>query len=257
MKIHVGSGSVRISGFTNVDIRKEPEVDVVGHVGRLPFANGSAEVIFGHAVFEHVFLGHQLAVLREWKRLLAQEGRLILLALPDFRMMARLYLENAVGIVGKRFDLQNVYRYTHGEPEHSCRPIWPVWQPAPGRDAPAGYVPQLHKSLFDAGYLRDLFQEAGFFSVVFNYAFPNEPHPVNLGVIASRAAFSAAQEAVILESLAMVPGIERFADLKTISIQECAGGDGLTGYVRQLDAQRSESLSARVARKVSRILCRA
>lgn len=258
MKLHLGSGSARIEGFINVDIRKEPEVDIIGHVGSLPtIKDGSVETIFGHAVFEHVFIGHQLATLREWKRVLAMNGRAIMLALPDFRMLADLYLKGARGIVGDRFDLQNVYRYTHGEPEHSSQPVWPVWQPSPGDDAPAGWVPQVHKSLFDAGYLHDLLKQAGFSALVFNYAYPGEEHPVNLGFIATLSPLKGDPLAGIRDSLACVPGVERWINKETISVADGARADGLVAYAIELDTNRPEAFSAKVARRISRMLCRA
>ena len=41
--------------------------------------------------------------------------------------IARLYLAQAPGVLGERFDLFNVYRYTHGDPEASTAVTWRAW----------------------------------------------------------------------------------------------------------------------------------
>ena len=140
MNIQVGAGGVRLPGFLNVDVRKVEGVDIVGDAADLrTIVSGSVDTVFGNAVFEHFFVGHHLAALREWKRLLTPDGAIIVIGLPDFAAIADLYLKGASGIVGDRFDLFNVYRYTHGEPEHAAPPVWSVWR-ATDSAAPAGWI---------------------------------------------------------------------------------------------------------------------
>ncbi|MGS7457370.1 hypothetical protein, partial [Mycobacterium tuberculosis] len=70
------------------------------------------------------------------------------------------------------FDLENVYRYTHGAPEGVS------W-----------WLEQLHKSLFDAEEVEQLLTAAGFrHYVIFNYSFLNEKMNLNLGFIAFKNA---------------------------------------------------------------------
>ncbi|HEY2155925.1 MAG TPA: methyltransferase domain-containing protein, partial [Isosphaeraceae bacterium] len=187
MKIQLGSGNIRLPGFVNVDIRPLAETDVVGHAGDLHcLGDGSVDVLFSHALFEHVFLRHQVGVIREWGRVLARDGVVVCLGVPDFETIARLYLEGARGVIGERFDLFNVYRYTHGEPEHAARGDWASWRPERHPDsAPPGWLPQLHKGLFDAGYLSSLFEAGGLAATVFRYAYPGEEHALNLGAVAA------------------------------------------------------------------------
>lgn len=92
--------------------------------------------------------------------------------MPYFRNVARFYLEKAPGTLGPVFDLYNVYRYTHGDPEH--RQAW--------------WLGQLHKSLFDEDELAGLLREAGFGSfVMFCYGYPGDDHelPVTMGFYAT------------------------------------------------------------------------
>lgn len=253
MKLHVGSGRVRVDGFLNVDVRPQPEVDIVGHAGHLPMIEtGSAEVVLGHALFEHIFVGQQLLTLREWKRVLASNGRLIILALPDFKTIAELYLQGARGIFGERFDLFNVYRFTHGEPEHATHAVWSQWQPRPGNDAPAEWIPQLHKGLFDADYVNDLLVEAGFKSLIFTYCYPGEEHPVNLGFIAVPE--GSASLGSIEQELALVPGIERFVELPTLRPATPKKHDSLAPYARELSSREPLPAAVRFRKFVGRML---
>jgi hypothetical protein len=243
VKIHVGSGEQAMPGFLNVDIRPLPGVDVQGHAGDLRrFADGSAEVIFGHAFFEHLFAAHHLAVLREWKRVLAADGVLLVLGVPDFAAIARLYVSAAPGIIGPRFDLYNVYRYTHGIPEIGAANAWTRWDPGRHPDAaPPGWLPQLHKALFDAGYLYALAEMARLDAGVFAYAYPGESHVLNLAlaaVHAGRPAGTVAHRTVdgVLGLLRTIPGIERFARLETLEVRgRPAGEDLMLEFLRRAD----------------------
>ena len=75
----------------------------------------------------------------------------------------------------------NVYRYTHGDPEHQ----------------PAWWIGQLHKSLFDEDELTVLLRDAGFQSfVMFCYGYPGDDHelPVTMGFYASGVAVPIEQQ---------------------------------------------------------------
>jgi hypothetical protein len=109
--------------------------------------------------------------LRAVRQALTADGFVCYIGLPDFRAVAQLYLDRGPGIVGPVFDLFNVYRYTHGDPEMN--------------DDEAGYYAQLHKSLFDAEELDGLLRDAGFPSyVTFGYVYPGEPVAVTIGFLA-------------------------------------------------------------------------
>lgn len=253
MNIQVGAGGVRLPGFLNVDIRKVEGVDLVGDAADLRgIADGTVDVLFGHALFEHLFIGHQLAALREWKRVLSPSGVIVVLAIPDFSVIAELYLKNAAGIVGERFDLHNVYRYTHGEPEHATPPVWPVWRAKDGA-APPGWIPQLHKGLFDPGYVRDLLAECELPGVIFNYAYPGEDHPLNLGFVAHAKPLPGADKKDVLKALERIPHIEKFVRLETMVIRDPRNPeDGLLRLAKVLASQRPVSLSGRIARRFNR-----
>ena len=159
-------------------------------------APGSVTLAFSNAFFEHLYRDKRLPHLARVRESLAVDGVCCYIGLPYFRNVARFYLEGAAGTVGPRFDLYNVYRYTHGNPEHQ-----PGW-----------WLGQLHKSLFDEAELGGLLREAGFGSfVMFCYGYPGDTAelPVTMGFYAARSARSA--DRLREESREF---LQRFADVR-------------------------------------------
>ncbi len=251
VKIQIGAGNTRLAGFTNVDIRPLETTDVIGHAGNLSrIPNDSVEVLYSHAVFEHLFVAHHLPVLREWKRVVTAEGWIVMIGLPDFRIIAELYLRGERGIVGPRFDLYNVYRYTHGAPEQTCGKVWDKWAPDEHPDAaPAGWLPQLHKSILDVDYMARLMRLAGLQADLFNYAYPGEPYRLNIGVVARKVAGGAAGNVEGAKKvLALIPGIEGTVRLETINMAaEKWGGELLLEVARPIGGWVSRAQASRHA----------
>jgi hypothetical protein len=251
LKLHIGSSTVRVEGFLNVDVRSVDGVDVVAHAGHLDgIADGSVAVLFANAFIEHVFVGQQVSVLREWRRVLSPDGLLIVLGIPDFKTIAELYLRAAPGIIGDRFDLFNVYRYTHGDPEQAgvlAEPqTWSNWDPGAAADsAPPGWLPQLHKGLYDAGYVHELFVAAGYSATTFAYAWGEEQALLNLGVIASPNRGHHHQADNVLRVLReQVPGVDRFLrpnSIRTVGADDAPGThDGMLDHARRLTSGPEE-----------------
>ena len=255
MNIQVGAGGVRLPGFLNVDVRKVPGVDIVGDASDLhTIKDRTVDVVFGHAVFEHFFLGQQIGALREWKRILTPSGVIIVLGLPDFAVIADLYVKCAAGIVGDRFDLHNVYRYSHGEPEHATQPVWKTWRATNGA-APDGWIPQLHKSLFDPSYLRDLLAECDLRGAIFNYAYPGEDHALCLGFIATADGIPPADIFGLLSTLEKVPDLGRFVNTESLAMSDATKPrDSLVNYAKNLAAAEPQTFSKKVAKAASRWL---
>jgi predicted SAM-dependent methyltransferase len=75
LRLHIGSGPVRLPGWTNVDNQKYPGVDHVLDVTRgLPWKRGDAELIFAEHFIEHLAYDDGLRFLRECRRVLAADG---------------------------------------------------------------------------------------------------------------------------------------------------------------------------------------
>jgi predicted SAM-dependent methyltransferase len=71
--LHIGSGNVRLPGWTNVDVQPLPGVDVIADVTRgLDFSG--AEAVFSEHFLEHLAIDDALAFLLEVHRVLALGG---------------------------------------------------------------------------------------------------------------------------------------------------------------------------------------
>jgi hypothetical protein len=210
VNVQIGCGDKPLDGFVNIDIRPACG-DVPGHAYALPYESGSVSTVFSNAVLEHLYMAHQVFAVREWARVTRRiGGRIITLGIPDFAAIARLYLDGAQGICGDRFDVFEVMRYTHGDPEGQTTCAWAGWSPLEHLDdCPPGWLPQLHKSLFDGGSLANLFKLAGLRTVLFRYVYPGDPHAVSLGVIAGHTHPA-------LADLARIPGFGDYVDADTL-----------------------------------------
>ena len=189
-RIHLGCGDDRLPGYVNADIRVTGAADVSLDLTELTdLPEGAVECLYSNAFFEHLMRPQRVVHLRGAHRALDPAGGFACyIGIPYFKGVARSYLEGAPGIVGPTFDLFNVYRYTHGDPEH----------------VDGWYFEQLHKSLFDEDELDGLLSAAGFASyAIFAYAYPGDRGDavVTMGFYASRRAVGAEE---------LLAGCERF-----------------------------------------------
>lgn len=253
VKVHVGSGGTLLSGFINIDVRPRAG-DRVGHMAGLSgVADGSACLIFANAVLEHLFLAHHLGALREVRRALHPQGSFALLGVPDFAAVAREYLSGAAG--GAPFDLWSVYRYTHGEPEQAVSPgRWASWRPDRRPDrAPDGWMPQLHKGLFDANYLQLALEGARLHALLFSYRYPGERRRLDLGCVARRGDRPSPAEAVA--TLEVVPAIERWIDLESIeAVEPVRAPERMFAEALALDEQVAPGRRVRLRRMLGHYL---
>jgi predicted SAM-dependent methyltransferase len=82
--LHIGSGNVRLPGWTNVDVQALPGVDVIADVsGGLGFAaSASAEALFAEHFLEHLAVADALGFLLEVHRVLIP-GAWVRLSTPN------------------------------------------------------------------------------------------------------------------------------------------------------------------------------
>ena len=174
LRVHLGCGDDRLPGFVNLDYRPTAAVDVAMDLGLPRLADGSVTLAFSNAFFEHLYRPARGPHLRRIRQALAPDGVCCYMGIPYFPNIARLYVERGPGSASEVFDLYNVYRYTHGEPEGQA----------------AWWLGQLHKSLFDDDEVAALMAHSGFTSyVTFCYGYPGDVHevPVTMGFYATRA----------------------------------------------------------------------
>ena len=189
LRVHLGCGGDKLPGFVNVDYRPASAADVVMDLNRPRSARGSVAFAFSNAFFEHLYRDSRMPHLQAMREAIEPTGVICYIGIPYFRNIARQYVDRGPGTAGPLFDLFNVYRYTHGNPEQA-----PTW-----------WIGQLHKSLFDEEELSSLLNEAGLGShVMFAYAHPDDTNPVSvtMGFYATRA--RASEEALRKECLAFL-----------------------------------------------------
>ena len=90
LQLHLGSGTVRLDGWVNIDL-ETPESDVHLDITRgLPFADGAARLIYHEHVMEHITLEQGVFCLKDWFRLL-EPGGVLRIATPDLEYVAERY----------------------------------------------------------------------------------------------------------------------------------------------------------------------
>jgi predicted SAM-dependent methyltransferase len=234
---HLGCGDQHLDGYVNVDVRETPAVDLVADLNELVLPNGDrADGFFSSAFFEHLRRDARVGHLTAARNALTDDGFVCYIGLPDFEQIARLYLEQGPGIMGPVFDLYNVYRYTHGDPD----------------DADV-YLAQLHKSLFDVAELDGLLTEAGFASyVMFSYVYVGERVAVSLGFYAVDAQRSEAElQSACREFLAQFDG--RMLEGDTLTF---LGARSRAPLQTSVAASRWRRGASRIAHKVAVRLAR-
>lgn len=172
LNIHLGCGFDKIIDYINIDVMPTKATDCVANLNSINiFSPESVRTVYSHAFFEHLLKGNRVNhLLKICDCLSANNGVIAYIGLPDFKKISSLYLKKAKGIYSETFDLDDVYRFTHGDPDE-C----------------GYYFEQLHKSLFDTDEIVSLLNASNFNSyVVFNYAYPNEDYDLNLGFVASK-----------------------------------------------------------------------
>ncbi|MGH7660257.1 MAG: class I SAM-dependent methyltransferase [Vulcanimicrobiaceae bacterium] len=125
VKLHLGCGKRYIPGFVHVDSVPAPHVDHVGDIRTLPqFSDGSAALIYACQVIEYFDREEVVAVLKEWRRVLAPGG-ILRLSVPNFEVISRLYvaglelqwfLGTLYGKIGDGHGGYQYHRTTYDEP---------------------------------------------------------------------------------------------------------------------------------------------
>jgi predicted SAM-dependent methyltransferase len=172
-KLHIGCGDVKLPGFINMDFRATLATDIAADCTEINiFPPGSLSLVYSHAFFEHLYRLDRIKNLKTVFNSLKNDGRVVYMGFPDFKVIAKAYLDKEKGLIGDRFNLYHVYRFTHGDPEH----------------VKGWWLEQLHKSLFDTETVSELLTQAGFsYYCIFNYCFKNEHLPVNMGFVAFKS----------------------------------------------------------------------
>ena len=143
MKLHLGSGKIRLNGWLNVDL-EAPEADL--HLdlrNPLPFESESVEYIFNEHFIEHITREEAISFLKECNRILKPNG-VIRLSTPNLKFLVECYLA------------QNINEW--GD----------LWRPAsPCHMMNEGMRFWGHQFLYDAEELINLMSDSGFMYLKF------------------------------------------------------------------------------------------
>lgn len=156
-KLEIGPGPKRIPGFETLNVVAAANVDYVWNASkRLPFADGTFELIYASHILEHIPWYRTDEVLREWIRVLERGGRLELWV-PDGVKICKAFVE-AEEQDSKDFERDGWYRFN--EQRDPC-----VW--ASGRLFSYGDGvgtldhPNWHRAVFSFRYLEHALRKAG------------------------------------------------------------------------------------------------
>lgn len=203
-KLHLGCADIRLGGFLNVDYRSLASVDIAQDCTNLNiFPANTFTLVYANAFIEHVYRLKTQKAINEVYRVLTPEGIALFTCIPDFCAISQAYLQKKKGIVTDRFDLFEVYRYTHGDPEQ-----YPQW-----------WREQLHKSLFDQDSIVTLLQKAGFKQYcIFSSCFRDEKLPVSLSFVAWKK--SGRKEITVPLIRSLLSSVSSEINLKTIRMNK-------------------------------------
>ena len=117
MKLHIGCGKKDFGeDWIHIDGSDYPHIKY-HDITKLPFSDNSVSIIYACHVFEYFDRDEAVTVLKEWRRVLKEGGKLRL-AVPDFEQVCNLYqkgeitLDHYVGMLyGKWAINENTYVY--------------------------------------------------------------------------------------------------------------------------------------------------
>ena len=146
IKLNIGCGEKNYPDYINIDAVPLEGTDIVMNLPEdlcLIPSETVSEVLL-ESVLEHFYRYEQDDLLKECCRILVKGGELVIKTLPDFDGLIDAYLNKKQGDVSEVFDLYEVYRNTHGDPQLHNSPH------------------QLHKDIFNQESVRELINRTGF-----------------------------------------------------------------------------------------------
>ncbi len=160
--LEIGPGPKVIAEFERLNIVPDCDVDYVGDARDLSmFHDGEFNVVYASHVLEHIPWYQTLDVLKEWRRVLANDGFLEVWV-PDSLKIAQAYVD---ACLGRNADYKNDgwFRFNEDESPHK----WYAGRTYAYGDGSGNTChPNWHCASFSRDYLRDLMIRAGFREVV-------------------------------------------------------------------------------------------
>jgi len=131
--LHIGSGPLNDERFINLDVQPYRSVHYLCDGKQLGMmSSSSVDLIYASHVLEHFSHRETGSVLSDWHRILKTGGKL-LISVPDFSMLLRMYEENG--------DIGSIKSFLMGSQSNSF---------------------DFHRNIFDGPSLRTLLEQLGF-----------------------------------------------------------------------------------------------
>ena len=129
--LNVGCGDYPLKGHVNFDLRDVAAANLQGEALEMPFLDASFDEIYAGHVLEHFSADQAIILLSEWRRIMADDGRLTVVV-PNAREAMLRYVSRATDVViiddGERRQLRDIetlndvliYNNVTGEPHRRC-----------------------------------------------------------------------------------------------------------------------------------------
>lgn len=105
LKLHLGCGDRHFEDYVNIDLRKTGATDLVCDIIKLPYLDNSVELIETYHVIEHLSRHDLPKALKEWFRVIAPRGVLII-ECPNFDEAVKEYINGNEKRINNIFGLQ-------------------------------------------------------------------------------------------------------------------------------------------------------
>ncbi len=113
--LNLGCGSMRLSGYINIDIREDCNPDLICDIQKLPYDDNSVDRILANDVLEHTGRLETTNVLKEWYRVL-KPSCILIIKMPNVDTIINAYKNRKISfdeLIRKLYANQNYADDTH------------------------------------------------------------------------------------------------------------------------------------------------
>jgi hypothetical protein len=128
LMLNLGCGDKKISGYINIDIRKECKPDLVCNVCKLPYEPNTVDRILASDILEHIGIHDLKGVLMHWHDILKKDGTLIIKTpnldtIIDYYKTGKIPFEELVRKIYGQQDYEGNYHFTGFNPDSLYREL--------------------------------------------------------------------------------------------------------------------------------------
>lgn len=178
--LHIGCGHFHLNGWLNTDVDENPNADLVLDVTDLSrFSDKSFSIVYGNAIWEHLYISQCLPTLIGLSRVLRDDGTVIMTGIPNIDEVIKMYQNKVPWKEGNQwgadfFCINNLKQHIFGMNPNICT-------------SPENWSQgMIHKNLWSPDEVKSLLDSSPFVKTykVFTYCWGNEAYPTAIGFIA-------------------------------------------------------------------------